>query len=71
MNEELIKEIEEAMIEVPTNRTWSENGVWKGWRYSPDKSRYYFDDIGHKSLLNVWNDPFLLQADDEYSSQLE
>ena len=51
-------------MEIQTNRSWSENGVWKGWRYSPEKNRYYFDDIGHKSLMGVWNDPFLLQADE-------
>ncbi len=64
MNEELIKEIEEAMIEVPTNLTWADEdaGVWKGWTYSPDKNRYYFDDIGNESLMALWNDPFLNQA---------
>jgi hypothetical protein len=65
MNEELIKEIEDAMIEVPTNLTWAEeeSGVWKGWTYSPEKNRYYFDDIGNESLLAIWNDPFLAQAE--------
>ena len=64
MNEELIKEIEDAMTEVPTNLTWAEeeSGVWKGWTYSPEKNRYYFDDIGNESLMGIWNDPFLLQA---------
>jgi hypothetical protein len=65
MNEELIKDIESAMIEVPTNLTWAdeESGVWKGWTYSPEKNRYYFDDIGNESLLAIWNDPFLAQAE--------
>ena len=65
MNEELIKDIEDAMMEVPTNLTWAdeESGVWKGWTYSPEKNRYYFDDIGNESLLAIWNDPFLAQAE--------
>lgn len=65
MNQELIKEIEDAMIEVPTNLTWAEEeiGVWKAWTYSPEKNRYYFDDIGNESLLAIWNDPFLTQAE--------
>ena len=51
--------------EVPTNLTWAEeeSGVWKGWTYSPEKNRYYFDDIGNESLLAIWNDPFLAQAE--------
>ena len=65
MNQELINDIENAMIEVPTNLTWAEeeNGVWKGWTYSPEKNRYYFDDIGNESLLAIWNDPFLAQSE--------
>ena len=65
MNQELIKEIEDAMIEVPTNLTWAEEeiGVWKAWTYSPEKNRYYFDDIGNESLVDIWNDPFLRQAE--------
>ncbi len=56
MNEELIKEIEDAMIEVPTNLTWDdeEAGVWKGWVYVPSKNRYYFDDIGNSSIMGLW-----------------
>ena len=65
MNQELINDIKNAMIEVPTNLTWAEeeSGVWKGWTYSPEKNRYYFDDIGNESLLAIWNDPFLAQAE--------
>jgi len=65
MNQELINDIENAMIEVPTNLTWAEeeSGVWKAWTYSPEKNRYYFDDIGNESLLAIWNDPFLAQSE--------
>jgi hypothetical protein len=36
------------------NLTWDEDGVWKGWIYSPEKKRYYFDDIGNESLTGLW-----------------
>ena len=67
MNEKLIKDIEDAMKEVPTNLTWAEEdeGVWKGWTYSIKRNRYYFDDIGNESLTRLWSDEFLLQAEDE------
>lgn len=65
MNEELIKAIEDAMIEVPTNLTWDEDDIWKGWTYSPERNRYYFDDIGNPSLTGLWSDEFLNQAYDE------
>lgn len=65
MNEELIKAIEDAKNEVPTNLTWDEDGIWKSWTYSPNKNRYYFDDIGNESLTDLWSDEFLRQAEDE------
>jgi hypothetical protein len=47
-----------------TNLTWAEEDVnlWKGWTYSPEKNRYYFDDIGNESLAAFWADEFLNQA---------
>jgi hypothetical protein len=57
--------IEESMNETPTNLTWDEpeNGVWKGWTYSLEKNRYYFDDIGNESLTDLWSEAFLRQAE--------
>ena len=57
--------IKEAMNETPTNLTWDEpeNGVWKGWTYSPEKNRYYFDDVGNESLMGLWNDQFLKETE--------
>ena len=55
--------IKEAMNEIPTNLTWDEYGVWKGWTYSTENNRYYFDDIGNKSLTELWSEPFLRQAE--------
>ena len=56
--------IEEAMNEKPTNLTWDEpeNGVWKGWTYSLEKNRYYFNDIGSHSLTDLWSEAFLRQT---------
>ena len=64
MYDEIDKSIKEYKEMGPTNLTWAEeeSGVWKGWTYSPEKNRYYFDDIGNESLMGIWNDPFLLQA---------
>ena len=65
MDAELRKAVEDALIEVPTNLTWADEdaGVWKGWTYSPERNRYYFDDIGNESLTRLWADEFLSQAD--------
>lgn len=59
----IIKEYEEN--ETPTNLTWSEGDTWYGWTYSPDKNRYYFDDIGNKSLMGLWEDQWLKEADEQ------
>lgn len=45
-----------------TNLTWDDGDIWKGWTYSPEKNRYYFDDIGNESLGALWNSEFLMQA---------
>jgi hypothetical protein len=50
----LLKEYEDN--EVPTNLTWSEGDTWYGWTYNKSNNRYYFDDIGNKSLMGLWED---------------
>jgi hypothetical protein len=50
------KRIREYEKENPTNLTWSEGDTWYGWTYSPEKKRYYFNDIGDKSLMALWED---------------
>lgn len=42
--------------ENPTNLTWSEGDTWYGWTYNRQLNRYYFDDIGNKSLMGLWED---------------
>jgi hypothetical protein len=43
--------------------SWMEGDMWYGWTYSPEKNRYYFDDIGNKSLIGLWEDQWLREAD--------
>ena len=51
---------------ITNNLTWAEeeNNVWKGWTYSLEKNRYYFDDIGNESIVALWDSEFLGRADD-------
>jgi hypothetical protein len=42
---------------------WMEGDTWYGWTYNPEKNRYYFDDIGNKSLIGLWEDQWLREAD--------
>jgi len=46
------------------NLTWSEGDTWYGWTYNPVKKRYYFDDIGNTSLMGLWEDQWLREADE-------
>jgi hypothetical protein len=63
-NDELLRALKEYEHEEPTNLTWSEGDTWYGWTYNPVKKRYYFDDIGNKSLMGLWEDQWLREADD-------
>ena len=58
-NDELLRIIKEHEHEEPTNLTWSEGDTWYGWTYNPAKNRYYFDDIGNKSLMGLWEEQWL------------
>jgi hypothetical protein len=62
-NDELFRLLEKSKLEKPTNLTWSEGDTWYGWTYNPVKKRYYFDDIGNKSLMGLWEDQWLREAD--------
>lgn len=62
-NDELFRLLEESKLEEPTNLTWSEGNMWYGWTYNPVKKRYYFDDIGNESLMGLWEDQWLREAD--------
>lgn len=64
-NNELLRILAEyEKDETPTNLTWSEGDTWYGWIYNQDKGRYYFDDIGNKSLMGLWEDQWLMEAEE-------
>jgi hypothetical protein len=54
MYDEVSKSIKEYKETGPTNLTWSEGDTWYGWTYNSNARRYYFDDIGNKSLMGLW-----------------
>jgi hypothetical protein len=39
--------------------SWMEGDTWYGWTHDSNAKRYYFDDIGNKSLIGLWEDQFL------------
>jgi len=67
MYDGIAKRIEKYKDEEPTNLTWSEGDTWYGWTYNSNAKRYYFDDIGNKSLMGLWEDQWLREADDNNS----
>jgi hypothetical protein len=64
MYDEIHKQMKEYKEEGPTNLTWSEGDTWYGWTYSSNAKRYYFDDIGNTSLMGLWEDQWLREADE-------
>jgi hypothetical protein len=63
-NDELLRILSQYEEEGPTNLTWSEGDRWYGWTYSNNAKRYYFDDIGNESLMGLWEDQWLREADE-------
>lgn len=64
-NNELLRILAEyEKDETPTNLTWSEGDTWYGWTYNKDRGRYYFDDIGNKSIMGLWEDQWLMEAEE-------
>ena len=56
-NHELLMALAESeRNEQPSNLTWDEGGVWKGWSYNRGTNRYYFDDIGNESIMGLWEE---------------
>ena len=70
-NDELLRILSEYEEEGPTNLTWSEGDTWYGWTYSNKSKRYYFDDIGNKSLMGLWEDQWLREADNNQLDMFE
>ena len=63
-NDELLRILSQYEEEGPTNLTWSEGDTWYGWTFNPIKGRYYFDDIGNESLMGLWEDQWLREAEE-------
>ena len=63
-NDELLRILKQHEEEGPTNLTWCEGDTWYGWTYNPKLNRYYFDDIGNKSIMGLWEDQWLREADE-------
>jgi 5'-deoxynucleotidase YfbR-like HD superfamily hydrolase len=64
-NDELLRIFKEyEKDDTPTNLTWSEGDTWYGWTYNRELKRYYFDDIGNTSLMGLWEDQWLREADE-------
>jgi hypothetical protein len=64
-NHEFLMALAEAeRNEQASNLTWDEDGIWKGWTYNRDKNRYYFDDIGNESIMGLWENQWLKEADE-------
>ena len=59
----MLKQYEEN--DTPTNLTWSEGDMWYGWTYNSNAKRYYFDDIGNKSLMGLWESQWAREAESE------
>lgn len=63
-NDELLKAITRYENEEPTNLSWAEGDTWYGWTFNPVKGRYYFDDIGNESLMGLWQEQWLREAEE-------
>ena len=46
--------------------SWCEGDTWYGWTHDSNAKRYYFDDIGNKSLIGLWEDQFLSKAEQNF-----
>jgi hypothetical protein len=64
-NDEILRSLKEYEDQGPNNLTWSEGDLWYGWTHSPDKKRYYFDDIGYESIIKLWEKQWEREAEDD------
>ena len=56
-------QIEAAMHEPTTNLTWEENGLWYGYTWNEMHKIYLFDDTGHDSMTDLWDDLWRRDSD--------
>jgi hypothetical protein len=62
-HDELLRRLSEYKEEGPTNLAWAEGDRWYGWTYNSNAKRYYFDDIGNESLMGLWENQWLREAE--------
>jgi len=41
-------------MEKYNNLTWDEGNLWYGWVYNEKENRYYFNDTGYESMMDLW-----------------
>lgn len=48
------------------NLTWlDDDGLYRAWSYNEKTNRYYFDDFGDESFMEVWENIFLKEDGEE------
>jgi hypothetical protein len=48
------------------NLTWlDDDGLYRAWSYNEKINRYYFDDFGDESFMEVWENIFLKEDGEE------
>lgn len=55
------KSLSESNNSQPSNLFWCEGDKWYGWTFDRLKNRYYFEDVGHDSLMNFWENELNLE----------
>jgi hypothetical protein len=58
-------QIDAALKEPTTNLTWEEGGKWYGYTFNEMHKIYLFDDTGHDSMSDLWDD--LWRRDSDYN----
>ena len=48
--------IKATMNEPTTNLTWEEGGKWYGYTWNEMHKIYIFDDTGHETMTDLWED---------------
>ena len=49
-------EIEATLKDPTTNLSWEEGGKWYGYTWNEMHKIYLFDDTGHESMTDLWDD---------------
>jgi hypothetical protein len=65
-HEELFRQLAEAEKEPMTNLTWlDDDGLYRAWSYNKAQNRYYFDDFGDESFMEVWENIFIHEGGED------